>query len=114
MQGPASRRWAPGRDTAAADAGVWGVDGGPGPDATGASGTAELEAQYGTAPGPVSVSLDGQANDARFSIARGARDRVVVRLLRRPRGRDVTASFVSHRARPPASERTTLWAFRLR
>jgi Ca2+-binding RTX toxin-like protein len=51
---------------------------------------------------------------ARFSIARGARDRVVVRLLRRPRARDVTASFVTHRARPPASERTTLWAFRLR
>jgi hypothetical protein len=300
----------PGRDTAAADAGVWGVDGGAGPDVTGASGAAEVEAQYGTSPGPVSVSLDGQANDgtagegddvgtgvarifagpyddvldvsgaaravdviafdgndvlrggpgggildggegddvvdgggahdiliggegddelfgragddrlsggsgsnlvdggggsdsynvdgdgrdtirardatadsvecttlprvlevdptdtlkgcaprvvvprettarlrahrlrftlrcpstalercsgtvrvtdarralgfARFSIARGARDRVVVRLRRRPRGRDVTAIFVTHRAHPPASERTTLWAFRLR
>ena len=52
-----------GRDTAVADAGSWGVDGGPGPDATGASGTAEVEASYGSAPGPVSVSLDGQAND---------------------------------------------------
>jgi hypothetical protein len=51
---------------------------------------------------------------ARFSIARGTRDRVVVRLRRRPRGRSVTAIFVTHRARPPASERTTLWAFRLR
>ena len=52
-----------GRDTAVADAGSWGVDGGPGPDATGASGTAEVKASYGSAPGPVSVSLDGQAND---------------------------------------------------
>jgi RTX calcium-binding nonapeptide repeat (4 copies) len=301
----------PGRDAAVADAGSWDVDGGPGPDATGASGTAEVQVNYGKAPGPVSVSLDAQANDgtagegddvgagvtgifasaygdvldasaapgavavtafdgddivrgapaggildggagddvlvgsgghdiligdegddqlfggagddglsggagrnlvdggaggdsyniasasrdtirardattdsvecltlpgvldvdptdvlkscaprvvapreatarlrahrlrfalrcpstalercrgtvrlsdvgrralgfARFSIARGSRARVAVRLRRRPRGRDLTASFVTHRARPPASERTTLWAFRLR
>ena len=54
----------PGRDTATADAGSSrSVDGGTGSDATGAFGTAEVEASYGSAPGPVSVSLDGQAND---------------------------------------------------
>lgn len=51
-----------GRDSAVADAGTWGIDGGPGPDAIDAAG-GEAEAQYGDAPGPLAVSLDGQPND---------------------------------------------------
>jgi Ca2+-binding RTX toxin-like protein len=51
---------------------------------------------------------------ARFSIARGHRAQVVIRLRDRPRARNAGATFTTHRARPPASERTTNWLFRVR
>jgi len=58
----ARSRWE-GTDSAIADAGEWGVDGGPGPDVIATSGSAKVGVGYATEPTAVSVSLDGQAND---------------------------------------------------
>jgi hypothetical protein len=50
---------------------------------------------------------------ARFAIAAGGRAHVTVRLDHRPRHDVVTAVVIAHRARPPASTRTTVTTLRL-
>lgn len=61
--GGASVALGDGADSAFADGGEMGADGGPGPDTFNASAAGAMEVSYDTSPAPVSVTLDGQAND---------------------------------------------------
>jgi hypothetical protein len=51
--------------------------------------------------------------DARFTIAAGHRARRAIHLHHLPRNQLLTAIIVNHRARPPASQRTTVASFQL-